>query len=256
MRRNRHWRHILITGGSSGLGEAMARALAAPGVALVLTGRDMARLAAVAEACRLQGAEVETASIDVTDRDGMATLVAKAAAKAPLDLIVANAGISAGSAGGVEGAEQTRAIFAVNVDGVVNTVSPALAAMAPHGRGQVAIVSSLAGFRGLPGAPAYCASKAAVRVWGEALRPDWQARGIAVNVICPGYVTTRMTARNDFPMPFLMPADRAARIMLDGLARDRARIAFPWRLYALVRLVAAIPPGWLDAVLRRLPRKG
>jgi len=256
MRHGRRWRHILITGGSSGLGEAMARALAAPGVTLVLTGRDAARLAAVADACRLQGAEVETATVDVTDRDGMAALVARTAARAPLDLVVANAGISAGSAGGVEGADQTRAIFAVNVDGVFNTVSPALAAMGPHGRGQVAIVSSLAGFRGLPGAPAYCASKAAVRVWGEALRPDWQARGIAVNVICPGYVTTRMTARNDFPMPFLMPAGRAARIMLDGLARDRARIAFPWRLYALVRLVAAIPPGWLDAVLRRLPRKG
>jgi len=256
MRHGRRWRHILITGGSSGLGEAMARALAAPGVTLVLTGRDAARLAAVADACRLQGAEVETATVDVTDRDGMAALVARTAARAPLDLVVANAGISAGSAGGVEGADQTRAIFAVNVDGVFNTVSPALAAMGPHGRGQVAIVSSLAGFRGLPGAPAYCASKAAVRVWGEALRPDWQARGIAVNVICPGYVTTRMTARNDFRMPLLMPAERAARIMLDGLARDRARIAFPWRLYALVRLVAAIPPGWLDAVLRRLPRKG
>jgi short-subunit dehydrogenase len=251
-----NWRSILITGGSSGLGEAMARALARPGTFLALTGRDAGRLAGVAEACRLQGAEIEHAVIDVGDRERMAAFVAQTDMHRPLDLVIANAGVSAGTQGGAEGAEQTRAIFAANVDGVVHTVMPALDAMAPRGSGQVAIVSSLAGFRGLPGAPAYCASKAAVRVWGEALRPDWQRRGIKINVICPGYVTTRMTAKNDFPMPFLMPAEKAARIILGGLKRDRARIAFPWPMYAAIRLVAAIPPGLLDPILRRLPRKG
>jgi short-subunit dehydrogenase len=251
-----NWRSILITGGSSGLGEAMARALARPGTFLALTGRDAGRLAGVAEACRLQGADVEHAVLDVGDCDRMAAFVAETDRRRPLDLVIANAGVSAGTQGGSEGAGQTRAIFAANVDGVINTVMPALDAMAPRGAGQVAIVSSLAGFRGLPGAPAYCASKAAVRVWGEALRPDWQRRGIKVNVICPGYVTTRMTAKNDFPMPFLMPADKAARIILGGLKRDRARIAFPWPMYAAIRLVAAIPPGLLDPILRRLPRKG
>lgn len=251
-----NWRGILITGGSSGLGEAMARSLARPGTFLALTGRDAGRLAGVAEACRLQGAEIVHAVIDVGDRERMASFVAETDRHRPLDLVIANAGVSAGTQGGSEGAEQTRAIFAANVDGVVNTVIPALEAMAPRGSGQVAIVSSLAGFRGLPGAPAYCASKAAVRVWGEALRPDWQRRGIKVNVVCPGYVTTRMTAKNDFPMPFLMPAEKAARIILGGLKRDRARIAFPWPMYAAIRLVAAIPPGLLDPILRRLPRKG
>lgn len=251
-----NWRSILITGGSSGLGEAIARALARPGTFLALTGRDAARLAGVAEACRLQGAEIVHAVIDVADRERMAAFVAETDRHRPLDLVIANAGVSAGTQGGSEGAGQTRAIFAANVDGVINTVIPALEAMGTRGSGQVAIVSSLAGFRGLPGAPAYCASKAAVRVWGEALRPDWQRRGIKVNVICPGYVTTRMTAKNDFPMPFLMPADKAARIILDGLKRDRARIAFPWPMYAAIRLVAAIPPGLLDPILRRLPRKG
>jgi len=251
-----NWRSILITGGSSGLGEAMARALARPGTFLALTGRDAGRLAGVAEACRLQGAEIVHAVIDVGDRERMAAFVAEMDRHRPLDLVIANAGVSAGTQGGSEGADQIRAIFAANVDGVVNTVMPALDAMAPRSTGQVAIVSSLAGFRGLPGAPAYCASKAAVRVWGEALRPDWQRRGIKVNVICPGYVTTRMTAKNDFPMPFLMPAEKAARIILGGLKRDRARIAFPWPMYAAIRLVAAIPAGLLDPILRRLPRKG
>ncbi len=248
------WTSILITGGSSGLGAAMAAALARPGVFLALTGRDTGRLAAAADACRAKGAEVEAGLIDVTARDAMAAFVDACDRRRPLDLAIANAGISAGTQGGAEGAEQVRAIFAANVDGVVNTVMP-LGAMAPRGTGQVAILSSLAGFRGLPGAPAYCASKAAVRVWGEALRADWLARGIRVNVVCPGYVVTPMTAKNDFPMPLLMPAEKAARIILDGLARDRARIAFPWPMYAAVRLLAALPTALLDPFLRRLPRK-
>jgi NAD(P)-dependent dehydrogenase (short-subunit alcohol dehydrogenase family) len=201
------------------------------------------------------GAEVETAVLDVADRQAMAAFVAAADAAAPLDLVVANAGISAGTGDGAESPEQARRIFAVNVDGVVNTVAPILDAMAARGSGQIAIISSLAGFRGLPGAPAYCASKAAVRVWGEALRADWSRRGVRVNVVCPGFVTTRMTARNNFRMPLLMSAARAATIVCDGLARDVGRIAFPRRMYAASWLLAASPGALLDPLLRRLPRK-
>jgi len=134
-------------------------------------------------------------------------------------------------------------------------VLPAVDCMRPRGRGQVAIMSSLAGFQGFPGAPAYCASKAAVRVWGEALRGELHGAGIGVSVICPGYVRSPMTAVNDFPMPLLMDADRAARIIRRGLARNRPRIAFPWRLYAAVRLISALPPAFTDPLLRRLPKK-
>ena len=107
-------------------------------------------------------------------------------------------------------------------------------------------MSSLAAFRGFPGAPAYCASKAAVRVWGEALRGEHSRHGIAVSVICPGYVRSRMTEKNRFPMPFLMDAERAALIVKRGLERDRPRIAFPWRMTALVWLLAALPPRATD----------
>jgi short-subunit dehydrogenase len=127
--------------------------------------------------------------------------------------------------------------------------------MAERGSGQIAVMSSLAAFRGFPGAPAYCASKAAVRVWGEALRGDLHRRGVAVSVICPGYVRTPMTAVNRFPMPLVLDADRAARIIRRGLARNRARIAFPWPTYAMVRLLAALPIGLTDLALRRLPAK-
>lgn len=249
-------RSILITGASSGIGAALAAEYAAPDTCLALGGRDQGRLAEVAEACRAAGASAHTTAIDVCDQDAMAGWIAKADADAPLDLVIANAGLSAGTGGGGESDTQTRRIFAVNVDGVVNTVLPAIAALRARRRpGQIAIMASLAAFRGFPGAPAYCASKAAVRVWGEALRGHLHGEGIVVSVICPGYIRTPMTAVNTFHMPLLMDADRAARIVRRGLARGRARIAFPWRFYAMVRLIAALPPAWSDPLLRGLPAK-
>jgi len=246
---------ILITGGSSGIGAALARCYAAPGVVLALCGRDAARLETVGEGCRRAGAEVRAATRDVRDAAALAQWIAEVDAAAPLDLVIANAGVSAGTGGVGESEAQARRIFEINVTGVFNTVLPAVEAMLPRGRGQIAIMASLAAFRGFPGAPAYCASKAAVRVWGEALRGHLHGAGIGVSVICPGYVKSRMTAVNDFPMPLLMDAERAARIIRRDLERNRARIAFPWRLYAAVRLLAALPPGLTDPVLRRVPEK-
>lgn len=246
---------ILITGASSGVGAALARLYAAPGCTLLLGGRDPTRLDAVAADCRVRGATVETAVVDVTDRSATAAWIERVERAAPLDLVVANAGISAGTGDGGENATQVRAIFATNLDGVLNTVLPALAAMQRRGGGQIALMSSLAAFRGFPGAPAYCASKAAVRIWGEALRGEVAARGVRLSVICPGYVESPMTAANDFPMPFLMSAERAARIIRRGLRRNRARIAFPWPTYAAAWLVGLLPPGLTDPLLARLPRK-
>lgn len=247
---------ILITGATSGLGAALARAYAAPGVRLALTGRDPARLDATARRCRDAGAEVAHEILDVREREALADWIAAMDTAAPLDLVIANAGVSAGTGGGSESDEQARTIFAVNVEGVINTALPAAALMRPRGRGQIAVMASLAAFRGFPGAPAYCASKAAVRVWGEALRGALHGQGIRVSVICPGYVRTPMTAVNDFPMPFLMDAERAAAIIRRGLARDKARIAFPLPMYALVRLLAGLPLAVTDPLLRRLPKKG
>lgn len=249
-------RSVLITGATGGLGAALARAYAGPGVALALTGRDVTRLNGVADDCRAAGAEVTSDTLDVRDGAALGDWIAAVDDAAPLDLVIANAGISAGTGGGGETDQQARRVFAVNVDGVVNTVLPAAARMRPRGRGQIGIMASLAAFRGFPGAPAYCASKAAVRIWGEALRGELHGDGIGVSVICPGYVRTPMTAVNDFPMPFLMDAERAAAIIRRGLARGKARIAFPWPMYALVRAVAGLPPVITDPLLRRLPKKG
>ncbi|MBK1697495.1 SDR family NAD(P)-dependent oxidoreductase [Rhodovibrio salinarum] len=248
-------RSLLITGASSGLGAALARLYAGPGVTLTLGGRDIARLEAIATDCRARGATVTTRHLDVLHRMGMADWIAEADAQAPLDLVIANAGLGGGTGGGGESAAQTHQIMSVNVTGVVNTVLPAADAMRRRGHGQIAIVSSLAGFRGFPGAPTYCARKAAVRVWGESLRGHLGRAGICVSVICPGYVKTRMTANNDFPMPLLMDADRAARRVRRGLKRNQGRIAFPRRLYAIIWLLSLLPPAWTDGLLARLPEK-
>lgn len=249
-------RSILISGASSGIGHALALAYAAPGITLALGGRHRERLQAVATACRAKGADVVDTVVDVTDAAATAAWVAAAEAAAPLDLVIANAGISGGtSGGGAESPEQTRRIFAVNVDGVVNTVLPALPAMRARRRGQVAVMSSLAGFVGFPGAPAYCASKAAVRVWGEALRGLLAADGVCVSVVCPGFVESPMTAVNQFRMPLLMPPDAAAARIVRQLAAGRGRVAFPWPLYAAVRVLAATPAAWRDRLLGGMPRK-
>lgn len=247
--------HILITGASSGIGAALARAYAAPGIRLSLGGRDEERLMAIIEACRLAGATVTAARLDVCDQAAMARWIAREDAAAPLDLVVANAGVSAGTGGAGEPAEQVRRLLAINCDGVINTVLPAVELMQARKRGQIAILSSLAGFRGFPGAPAYCASKAMVRVWGESLRGHLAPYGIGVSVICPGYIDTPMTRVNRFPMPFLMTAERAAVICKRGLARNRPRIAFPLPTYLAVWLLAALSPRLTDPLLQRLPAK-
>lgn len=248
-------KHILITGASSGIGAALALLYAESGVRLSLHGRNATRLMEVAESARRKGASVTASNGDVTDAEPLAAWIKDCDQQQPIDLVIANAGISAGTGGGNESKEQSNAIFATNFQGVLNTVHPALALMEPRKRGQIAIMSSLASFRGFSSAPSYCASKAAVRIYGEGLRGDVATKGIKVNVICPGFITTPMTDRNHFPMPFIMPAERAAEIIRKGLERNKPRIAFPWPMYALVRLVAALPQGWTDRAAARMPKK-
>jgi short-subunit dehydrogenase len=252
----RNPRSIVITGASSGIGEALAIAYAAPGTQLALTGRDEARLNAVAERCRAAGARVTAARVDTGDRAAMAAWLAERDSAVPVDLVIANAGIASGTPEGREDPELARRTFDVNLTGVLNSVHPLIEPMIARGRGQIAIMSSLAAFRGFAGSAAYGASKAAVRVWGEGIRNELAGHGVEVSVICPGFVVSRMTAVNKFPMPFLMPADRAAAIIRRGLERNRSRISFPWPMAGLVWLLAALPAGWTDRWMRRMPKKG
>jgi short-subunit dehydrogenase len=247
--------NIAITGASSGIGAALARRYAGPGVHLYLQGRNPARLEEVAASCRKKQAVVHTHILDVTDKDIMQRWLEDADTKTPIDLVIANAGISAGTGGGGESAEQVRQIFATNIDGVINTVQPLIPRMVARKSGQIAIMSSLAGIRGLPSCPAYSASKICVRGYGEALRGWLGKEGVKVSVICPGYIRTPMTDTNDFRMPFIMEADKAALIMMEGLARNKSRIAFPLALYIPLWFLSCLSTFITDPFFARLPAK-
>jgi short-subunit dehydrogenase len=235
---------IVITGASSGIGEALALDYAAPGVALALTGRDAQRLDAVAQACRAKGATVVADTIDVVDRDAMSAWLTAFDDAHPVDLIVANAGISIDKDNSsLDDFSVIRKTLDVNVGGVLNTVEPLLSRLIARKRGQIAIVSSLASFIGLPYSASYNASKAAVRVWGESIRYVLKKDGIGVTVICPGFVVSRITASAPFPMPFLMSSAKASAIIRRGLAANRARIAFPVGTKTAVWLGGFMPGG-------------
>lgn len=249
-------RNILISGASSGLGKALALAYAHGGVHLYLTGRNQKRLVEVKKMCEHKGASVDEKCIDVTDGKKIEAWVdAIYASGGKIDMVIANAGVSAGTAGGMESAQQVRKIFSTNIDGVINVIHPVIQYMEQERKGQVVIISSLAGYRGLPSSPAYCASKAAVKIYGEGLRGSLAKDGIGVTVVTPGYIRTPMTDVNAFPMPFLMSANKAARIIVRRLAHNPSRIAFPFPLYFVVWLLSVFPPFLTDRLLMRLPGK-
>lgn len=249
------FRSVLITGGSSGIGFAIAKELAGSGTTLTVTGRDQARLNQIGNALSQLGANVMTRVCDVTDSVAMQNLIDEAEARAPLDLVIANAGISGGSDATLSDQEKARHIMLTNVIGVMNTVQPAIEYMSARKQGHIAIVSSLAGFRGLPTAPAYSASKVAVKAWGDAIRPGLGADGVGLSVIYPGFVKSRITDQNDFPMPFFMPAERAAKIIVKGLENGKASIAFPWQMVLMMKLLAALPAAIFDRIMARGPKK-
>ena len=241
---------IVLTGASSGIGEALALDYAAPGVALALTGRDAERLEAVAAACRAKGATVVADTIDVTDRDRFLPWLTAFDQAHPVDLVIANAGISIDKDNSsLDDFSIIRKTLDVNINGVLNTVEPLLAPMIARKRGQIAVVSSLAGFIGLPYSASYNASKAAVRVWGESIRYVLKKDGIGVSVICPGFVVSRLTAEAPFPMPFLMTSAKASAIIRRGLAANRPRIAFPFGTKAAVWLGTTLPGRWTARLL-------
>ncbi len=244
--------HLVLTGASSGLGQALALHYAAPGRQLSLGGRDGARLQAVAEACRALGATVHAAQVDVTDERAMADWLQAQDRLAPVDLLIANAGLGGAMAlaprGGEDGA-QARALLAVNTLGLINTVTPLLPPMRARGRGWLALVGSIQGDLGLPQSPVYSASKAAVRIYADGLRRLLRAEGIGVTTVLPGFIDTPMSRSLAMARPFLWPADRAARRIARDIARRARYSVFPLPLRLAIGLARALPPALTDVAL-------
>jgi len=247
-------RSVFITGASSGLGASLARSYAGAGANVGLFARRPKELADVA--ATLPPDRCVFYSGDVRDADALASAAVDFIARfGPPDAVIANAGISQGVLTERPDLAAFRAIVDTNVLGIVNTFAPFVAAMRKARHGALVGIASIAGFRGLPGSGAYSASKAAVIAYLESLRIEERDTGVAVLTVCPGYIATEMTARNPYPMPFLLDADEAARRIVRAIERRRKFYVLPWPMAIIGSVLRMMPRPVYDALLARAPRK-
>ena len=245
---------IIITGASGGIGAALAKIYANPDVTLGLIARNQEKLKLIANECKQLGANVLYASIDVTDTETLQSWISSFDQNTPIDLLIANAGVTSGIGKNGE-AESWSAISKVldtNLYGVVASIYPLIEPMRKRKAGQIALVSSLAAYRGLPITPSYCASKAGVKVYGEALRGWLAEEGVKVSVICPGFVKSAMSDQFEGDKPFLITTDKAASIIKSGLEKNKARISFPFPLNLGTWFLMLLPSFISDLIIDRI----
>ena len=243
-----------ITGASSGIGRATALELARRGWRVAVSARNAAALEEVAEA---SSGRVRAFACDVTDPAAVdATIARIEAEQGPIALAFLNAGLSIHDRAPDLDAAVARRVIETNVLGLYNALAPLIGRMAARRRGQIALCASVAGYVGLPFAAAYCASKAAAISTAVSLAVECAPLGIRVQCVNPGFVDTPLTARNDFPMPFLMSPEQAARRIADGFSGGRFEIAFPRRLVWPMKLIGLLPYRAAIALLRLGARRG
>jgi short-subunit dehydrogenase len=242
-------RVYIITGASSGIGRALATAIARQGIVLGLVGRDAARLAETAQECSSCGASVHVLPADVRRRDELRATLLQFDGAHPVDCVIASAGITVGTSpsGAIESEDETFDVIETNLSGALATALPLIPRMRERRRGRVVFLSSIAALAPLPDAAAYSSSKAALLAYGLAMRERLRDDGISVTVVCPGFVTTPMAAHYLGWKPLEISPAAAARRIVRGLKRNRAVIAFPWPLVLAARFQQLLPES-----LRRL----
>ncbi|MCA8062692.1 MULTISPECIES: SDR family NAD(P)-dependent oxidoreductase [unclassified Burkholderia] len=247
-------RCVVITGASAGLGRALALAYAQPGTTLGIVGRNTVEVDVTAAACRARGATVDTGTIDVRDAASIAAWLTDFDTRHPIDLLIANAGVAStiADASDWEGLERTARVIDTNLYGTLHTVLPVIDRMRARKRGRIAMVSSIAALRGMAISPAYCASKAAIKAYGDSVRPLLARDGVGVTVILPGFVKTAMSDVFPGDKPFLWSAERSAAYIRRRLDTGRNEIAFPGLLAFGMRLLPLLPVAIADAILDRL----
>ncbi|MBB5213790.1 SDR family oxidoreductase [Parapusillimonas granuli] len=250
-------KRIFITGASSGIGAGLARFYAARGAQLALLGR---REAALAELRASLPGRHSIYAVDATDRRALHAAAQDFLAAGPVDTVIASAGISAGTLT-EEPADYDvfAAIMNTNLLATVATFEPFIAPMRQRGAGRLVGMGSVAGVRGLPGAGAYSASKAAVRAYCESLRVELRSSGVKVVTIAPGFIQTPMTAHNPYRMPFLMPVERFVPRAARAIERGVPYTVIPWQMGVVAKLLRAVPDGLYDyfaAGRKRKPRIG
>lgn len=292
-------KNVLITGATSGIGEALALYYAKNGAKnLFICGRNESRLTVVAQKCRQLGTVVYPEIIDVTNREQVKSWIEGCEKIAPLNLVFANAGVATLQ----ETDENIYNTFNTNVNGVLNTVLPTIGiyknrlaqeqkkdpassldqfinkmkkqkrafSLNPFRKRYlgnigcelfhtsdkaIVITASIAGYHGMPTCPSYSASKACVKAWGEALRMSLKPYNINVNVVCPGFIRSRITDQNTCPMPFFMEADKAAEIIVSRVEKNVGLIAFPWPMRFVAWLGSVLPNRVSEFIYSRLPYK-
>lgn len=245
---------VFITGASSGIGAALARLYAAQGAQLGLTGRNRERLDEVVSS--LPGNSTAYV-LDVRDAPALHQAALDFIEKfGTPDIVIANAGVSRGTITEFEeDLPAFRAIMDTNVLGLVHTFQPFITAMKNQGHGSLTGIASVAGLRGLPGAGAYSASKAAAIAYLESLRVELAGSGISVTTLCPGYIKTPMTDVNNYPMPFMLDADTAACIMARAIEKRRRYVILPWQMALVGGLMKFLPAMIWDWLTKQAPHK-
>ncbi|MBS3916835.1 MAG: SDR family oxidoreductase [Sulfuritalea sp.] len=243
-----------MTGASSGIGAALAAHYAGRGAQLGLVAR---RAEALAEVARGLPGNPAVYLADVADAPAMAAAAADFMMRFGVpDIVIANAGVSIGTL--TEHAEDIAVferVMRTNVVGLAATFQPFIEPMRKAGRGRLAGISSVAGMRGIPGAGAYSASKAAAITYLEALRVELRPSGVKVVTVCPGYVATPMTAVNKYRMPFILPADVAARRIARIIGQGRRYAVVPWQMALVARAMKLLPNAVYDRLFKRAGRK-
>ncbi|MGB0572814.1 MAG: SDR family NAD(P)-dependent oxidoreductase [Alphaproteobacteria bacterium] len=241
-----------VTGASRGIGHAVALELAREGWTVAASARSVADIEALAAACAEFPGAVQPYPLDITGENAARKTVCEIENRlGPIDLAVLNAGTHEPVDGRAISVAPFRRLMEINYMGTVNCLAPVAERFVARRAGRIAVVASLAGYRGLPTASAYGASKAALINMCEALRPELRAAGVLLSVVTPGFVRTPLTDRNPFPMPFLIDADTAARRIVRGLATSRFEITFPRRFSYLMKLLRVLPHMLYFSVTRR-----
>ena len=230
-----------VTGASAGIGAALSQRLAAEGWTVYVTARSAEKLSAIAAS---SNGKIIAAPGDVTDPDAMTAIVERIEAAEGLALAVLNAGVYIPMRAQEFNVADAKKHYDVNLLGVSNCLAPAMERMLARGTGCLALVGSVAGYRGLPRASAYGATKAALINMAEALAYDLHPAGVRISIINPGFVETDATSVNDFKMPMIMQTDQAAERIVKGLARPKFEICFPLRFAYILKSMRLLPARW------------
>ena len=243
-------KRIIITGATGGLGRALVREYAKPGVGFLLFGRDETRLNAARQDAEKAGATAETRQTSVDDYEEMEAAMQAFDDATAVDIVLLCAGVKTGNLGGVEPAEQLERVLSVNLTAPIRHAQSILPRLRAHGRGQIVFFSSLAALSPQADILSYSASKSAIRTYGTALRRALRGSGVTVHVVTPGFIDTPMTDRHLGHTPMKISPERAARIIRRGLEKGRAEITFPWLLRVLIGIENILPTRLADRIDR------